>query len=177
MSNITWHCLNVKAVLLSVLVMVSGVSGAAEKAGNADVRAETDTASQIWLTTGFRSYHFKRDAGYNENNNGIGLEWRFNREQAVVVGTYDNSVRRDSRYLHYVWTPINLDPIRLGAAAGIIDGYPEMNRGKFAFSLIPVASLHFKIFSHDAGLNLVYIPTITQRVDGSLALQLKIRLK
>lgn len=177
MRNITWHCLNVKAVLFSGLILACGLSGAAEKEVNTAVRAENDGSSQIWLTTGFRSYHFKRDAGYNENNAGIGLEWRFNPKQAVVVGGYDNSVRRNSRYLHYVWTPINLDPIRLGAAAGIIDGYPDMNKGKLAFSLIPVASLHFKIFSHEAGLNLVYIPTVTQRVDGSLALQLKIRLK
>lgn len=177
MSNITWHSLNVKALFFSGLILVGGVAGAAEKQVNAEVRAANDQASQLWLTTGFRSYHFERDANYNENNTGLGFEWRFNDEQAVAIGIYDNSVRRNSRYLHYVWTPVKLGPIRLGGAAGIIDGYPDMNDSEFAFSLIPVASLHFKVFSYDAGLNLVYIPTITERVDGSVALQLKIRLK
>lgn len=180
MSNISWHCATVKAAFNAAFLasmMLAGSVAASEPQSTAAPKVENDTGSQLWLTTGFRSYHFKRSAGYNENNAGLGFEWRFSPEQAIVGGFYDNSVRRDSHYLHYVWTPIHLDPIRIGAAAGIIDGYPEMNRGKFAFSLIPVASLHFKIFSHDAGLNLVYIPTVTQRVDGSLALQLKIRLK
>lgn len=180
MSNISGHCVNVKAAFGAAFLagmMLVGGAAASETERKTTPTTENDTGSQLWLTTGFRSYHFKRSAGYNENNTGLGFEWRFNSEQAIVGGFYDNSVRRDSHYLHYVWTPIRLASIRLGGAAGIIDGYPEMNGGKIAFSLIPVASLYFKIFSHDAGLNLVYIPTVTQRVDGSLALQLKIRLK
>lgn len=177
MSNISWHCCNVKAVVTFSLMLIGGMADATENEVAKAPQTQGYTGPQLWLTTGFRSYHFQRSADYNEINNGIGVEWRFNAEQAVVAGTYDNSMRRNSRYLHYVWTPVHIDPLHLGAAAGIINGYPDLNKGKFGFSLIPVASLHFKIFSHDAGLNLVYIPTVTQRIDGSLALQLKIRLK
>jgi hypothetical protein len=43
--------------------------------------------------------------------------------------------------------------------------------------VMPVASTSFKVLSQDAGVNLVYIPTIARRVDGALALQLKIRVR
>ena len=179
MSNISWHFFNVKLACALAASLACGVAAAdnSDTPPSSSPAVQDEQASQLWVTTGFRSYHFKRSANYNENNSGIGLEWRFNAERAISVGTYRNSVRDTTHYLHYVWTPWQLGPLRLGGAIGLIDGYPDLNDGKVSFSLIPAASWHFKVFSHDAGLNLVYIPTIAQQVDGSLALQLKIRLK
>jgi hypothetical protein len=131
---------------------------------------------QLWLTTGFVSHHFKRDAGYNERNTGLGAEMQFNDDTAIAAGIYRNSVRNSSHYLQYVWTPLSLGPLHIGASVGAIDGYPELRNGKIALSLMPVASMNFKVFNHDAGLNFVYIPTIASRVSGALALQLKFRL-
>lgn len=178
MGNTSWHLRSVKrAVLVSMALLSASVSAAEGMNGAPDAAGETQAESQLWLTTGFRSYHFKRSAGYNENNSGIGFEWRFNDERRISGGVYDNSVRETTHYLHYVWTPLQLSAVRVGAAAGLIDGYPELNDGKLSFSLIPVATLDFQIFSHDVGLNLVYIPTIAKQVDGSLALQFRVRLK
>jgi hypothetical protein len=138
--------------------------------------ASPEPGTQLWLTTGFLSHHFNRDAGYNERNHGLGAELRFDEINTVAAGVYRNSVRRTTHYLHFVWTPIELGPVRLGAAVGMIDGYPRLNNGGLAFAVMPVASTSFKLFSHDAGVNFVYIPTIAQRVDGALALQFKIRI-
>jgi hypothetical protein len=180
MGNIYWHFCNVKGAVLIGLWLIYGAVAAAELGKGVPNEAnemQAEAASQLWLTTGFRSYHFKRSAAYNENNSGIGFEWRFDAERRISGGIYDNSVRETTHYLHYVWTPLHLGVVHIGGAAGLIDGYPELNKGKPAFSLIPVATLDFKIFSHDVGLNLVYIPTIAKQVDGSLALQFKVRLK
>jgi hypothetical protein len=147
--------------------------------GNATPRPTPTPAQQgpqLWLTTGFVSHHFKRDAGYNERNTGLGAEMQFNDDTAIAAGIYRNSVRNSSHYLQYVWTPLSLGPLHIGASVGAIDGYPELRNGKIALSLMPVASMNFKVFNHDAGLNFVYIPTIASRVSGALALQLKFRL-
>ncbi|HEV7620071.1 MAG TPA: hypothetical protein VGO51_18410 [Burkholderiaceae bacterium] len=147
--------------------------------GNATPRPTPKPAQQgpqLWLTTGFVSHHFKRDAGYNERNTGLGAEMQFNDDTAIAAGIYRNSVRNSSHYLQYVWTPLSLGPLHIGASVGAIDGYPELRNGKIALSLMPVASMNFKVFNHDAGLNFVYIPTIASRVSGALALQLKFRL-
>lgn len=177
MSNISWHLFNVKPAFAIAAALACGMAAAGENESLPSSTAVQDEGSQIWLTSGFRSYHFKRSARYNENNSGVGFEWRFDDERAISGGSYNNSVRRTSNYLHYVWTPVNAGPVKIGGAAGLISGYPELNKGNYGFSLIPVATLNFKVFSHDAGINLVYIPTIAKQVDGSLALQLKIRLK
>lgn len=180
MSNISWHFFNVKLACVLAASLACGMasannSDAASSSSSAAIQDEQ--ASQLWVTTGFRSYHFKRSPNYNENNTGIGFEWHFDEERAIMLGTYRNSVRESTHYLHYVWTPLKIGPIRVGGAAGLIDGYPDLNDGKVSFSLIPAATWHFKLLSHDVGLNLVYIPTIARQVDGSLALQFKIRLK
>jgi hypothetical protein len=177
MGNISWRFYNVKGVVLIGLALLCGSVAAAETGNDVSNETQAEADSQLWLTTGFRSYHFKRSAGYNENNSGIGFEWRFDSKRHISGGVYDNSVRETTHYLHYVWTPLRLGAVRIGGAAGLIDGYPDLNKGKLSFSLIPVATLDFKIFSHDVGLNLVYIPTIAKQVDGSLALQFKVRLK
>lgn len=128
-----------------------------------------------WLTTGFKSYHFNRSANYNENNSGIGVEWHFKENHSMMLGTYHNSVRKYSNYLQYSWTPLQIGQVKLGGAVGLVDGYPALNGGKLSPSLMPVATWNFKMFSQDAGLNFVFIPTIGD-VDGALAVQLKIRL-
>ncbi len=177
MNNKGWHCFNVKHALLAALLMIS-LGARAEDAASAEKKSEPpDNAPQVWLTSGFISHHFKRDAGYNERNYGLGAELRFDEINTVAAGVYRNSVRHTTHYLHFVWTPLELGPFRLGAAVGMIDGYPQLNNGSTAFAVMPVASTYFKVLSHDAGLNLVYIPTIAQRVDGALALQLKIRIQ
>jgi hypothetical protein len=177
MNNIDWHCFNVKSAFLAALLLCSFSVRAEETAAADKKTGAPDDSPQIWLTSGFLSHHFKRDAGYNERNYGLGAELHFDDVNAVSAGIYRNSVRQTTHYLHFVWTPLEVGPVRLGAAVGVIDGYPQLNNGNTAFAVMPVVSTSFKVLSQDAGLNLVYIPTIARRVDGALALQLKIRVR
>lgn len=131
---------------------------------------------KIWLTSGFLSRHLERDINYNERNTGIGLELQLDDTSSISAGLYRNSVRERTHYLQYIWTPLSWGAVRFGAAAGMLDGYPELNDGKWALSLIPVVNVNFKLFGHDAGINLVYIPTIAEKVDGAFAVQLKVRV-
>jgi hypothetical protein len=179
MNNISRHYPGVKFFLPLIFLSLSFSARAADEpvAQESTPIAPTQQGPQIWLTSGFLSYHFKRDAGYNEQNTGLGAELYFDDSNVIAAGIYRNSVRRTSHYLQYAWTPLSVGRIRLGAAIGLIDGYPKLRGGKVALSIMPIASYHFKAFDHDAGLNLVYIPTVAPRVDGALALQLKIRLR
>jgi hypothetical protein len=178
MNNIYWRCFNVKLALFTALLLCTSGAGADDSAATAERKNESlEQAPQIWLTSGFFSHHFKRDAGYNERNYGLGAELRFDEVNTIAAGVYRNSVRQTTHYLHFVWTPFELGPVRMGAAVGIIDGYPQLNNGSSAFAVMPVASTEFKILSYDAGINFVYIPTVARRVDGALALQFKLRIR
>jgi hypothetical protein len=131
---------------------------------------------RLWLTTGFFSHHFDREKNYNEQNTGLGIEYSLSRSSALAIGHYDNSVRKPSTYLHFVYTPLELGPFRVGGAVGLLDGYPALRGGRFAPVALPVATSTFKLFNHDVGINLTYIPTISHQVDGAVAIQFKLRI-
>lgn len=135
--------------------------------------APPEISSKIWVTSGFLSYHPNRKANYNERNTGIGLEYHLNDESALTIGHYRNSVRKDTTYLEYVYTPLKIGNVRLGGAAGVLDGYPYLNHGKYAPVLMPVATVTFRIFDRNVGINAVYIPSLIPRVDSSVAIQFK----
>lgn len=164
--------------LLSFFFLGLFILSAAE-ASEVTYQASSDTVKtekKIWLTSGFLSRHLERDINYNERNTGIGFELQLDETSTISAGLYRNSVRERTHYLQYIWTPLSWRAVRFGAAAGILDGYPELNDGKWALSLIPVVNVNFKLFGHDAGVNLVYIPTIAEKVDGAFAVQMKVRV-
>ncbi len=137
----------------------------------------------LWITSGFWSQHDhggrgKPAGGWNESNTGIGAEYAFDEDWRLSAGVYENSVFETSRYAQLVWSPPmttwrhGAATLQLGAAAGVVDGYPGMRDGGFFPTLLPVASLEW----HRVGLNLTYIPSIGGNVAGAFALQLKFRL-
>jgi hypothetical protein len=136
----------------------------------------------LWLTSGFWSKHTSdRKAprqGWNESNTGLGLEVAFDAHWRLAGGVYENSVSRESRYAQIVWSPAltswRHDDTRftLGVALGAVDGYPRMNGGKAAPTLLPVASIEGGRF----GVNLSYIPSVVGHASGAYAIQLKFRL-
>lgn len=138
--------------------------------------ASSPAAGQIWLASGFFSYHLNRKKDYNERNTGLAVEYTLNRLTWFTIGHYENSIRRPSTYLHAVYTPFELGPIRLGGAVGLLNGYPALRGGRFAPVALPVATSTFKLFNHDVGINLAYIPTISNRVQGAVAVQFKLRV-
>lgn len=160
-----------KAALAFVFALQAIAAQGAEENGS-----PADERGQFWVTTGFYSYHFERAPNYNEQNTGLGFEYHFNKTAAVAIGHYDNSVRRSSTYLHFIYTPLELGPINFGGAVGLLNGYPLLRNGRFAPVVLPVARTSFKLFNHDVGVNFAYIPTISNRVDGAVAVQFRLRL-
>jgi hypothetical protein len=70
------------------------------------------------------SHHFERDAGYNENNAGLGLKWRKPRGPLFIsVGAFRNSIDRTSSYGGVGGDWKLAGPLRLQLTAGLVTGY------------------------------------------------------
>jgi hypothetical protein len=79
------------------------------------------------------SRHFNRDAGYNENNAGLGLKWRKpDGTLFVTLGTYRNSLDKTSAYSGAGGDWQISGPLRLRVTAGLVTGY-EMSVVPFVF--------------------------------------------
>jgi hypothetical protein len=143
--------------------------------------AQPDSATafeqQLWLTSGFRSHHTKNASRYRENNDGIGLEWHVAPTWQFNAGHYNNSVGHGSSYWQAGWSPFEMAfgaawRLRAGGSVGIVNGYPRQSHGGYFPTLVPTLALDWR----RVALNLVYIPTVGGKVDGAVALQLKVRL-
>ncbi|MFA5372223.1 MAG: hypothetical protein WC053_08725 [Sideroxydans sp.] len=133
---------------------------------------ESKPISELWLNPGSYSYHFQKDKGLNNNNSGLGGEYRYSTVSSVTLGVLDNSDRQTSRYAGWYWQPLELGPVRLGAVVGGMDGYPKMRNGGWFVVAIPTASLEYKYI----GANLMFIPGYKDRLYGAISLQLKIKV-
>lgn len=140
----------------------------------ADAAAET-TFPQLWLNPGIYSQHFDTSKGLRNNNVGFGAELALARDHAVMGGTYINSNRRRTHYGAYLWRPWHWEVAGLdlgaGALIGAFDGYPYRSGGWFVAPL-PVLSIEGKRL----GANISLIPTVANKFDGALAIQLKLRV-
>lgn len=54
-----------------------------------------------------------------------------------AAGVFSNSERSTSTYAVAGWQPLQVGPVRIGAVAGLIDGYQNQNNGRH----FPVAAL------------------------------------
>lgn len=134
---------------------------------------EEDTRrSEVWLDTGFATYHFQSDKDLNGRNPGIGLEYRFSEDSALTVGRFYNSDRQHSRYAGMYYQPWNVGGVKLGAVVGGFDGYPKMRDGGWFLALIPVATFEYK----RVGINVAVVPTYKDRLHGGISVQLKFKL-
>lgn len=140
-------------------------------AAHADDGTPAATPPEVWINLGGFSRHFDRRADYNERNFGFGIEWRHSAEVAVMAGVYDNSLGKPSQYAAVNWQPWQIGPVKLGAALGVLNGYPGIERGGTFFAALPMATIEGKRF----GVNLGLIPSM-KNVDGAVLLQFKIRL-
>ncbi len=133
---------------------------------------ETKPLNEIWLNPGFYSYHFDIGNNLNNNNLGLGAEYRYSTVSSVTAGRFHNSDRQISSYAAWYWQPLALGSVRVGALLGAIDGYPRAFNGGWFPLAIPVASYEYK----NVGINLTLVPTIKDTVYGSLTLQLKLKM-
>lgn len=133
---------------------------------------ENQPISEVWLNGGFYSEHFDRDKGLNNNNYGVGAEYRFSTVASATAGRFYNSDREYSNYVGVYYQPVYVGPVRLGVVAGGFNGYPKMRHGDWFLAAIPVASIEYK----QVGLNLAIIPSYKDRLYGALSFQLKIKV-
>lgn len=159
----------IACALLAGLTLVAPAAFAESQATTLDL--EPPSSPQLWLNVGGFSRHFHRSAGYNENNLGLGIEYRTSPELSFMAGSYYNSVRKNTAYAAVNWQPWSMGAFKLGAAVGVMNGYPAMNRGGTFFAALPMASYEGRRF----GLNVGLIPPV-KNVDSAVIVQFKVRV-
>lgn len=127
--------------------------------------------SELWLNPGLLSYHFDQSKNFNAVNYGFGGEYKFSSVTSLTAGTFRNSNYHQSSYIGAYWQPIAIGPINIGVVAGGFNGYSSNNNGGWFPAVLPA----FTVEGRWVGLNLMVIPTIGDRVSGSLSFQLKFK--
>jgi len=169
MPKMTFH--NVLKTLACLgLAAISAISSAETLGPFAIV--ESKPISEPWLNAGFYTYHFQKYKGLNNNNFGLGGEYRYSTTTSITAGSFDNSNRQTSHYVGWYWQPLAWGPVRLGAVAGGFDGYPKVKSGGWFATVIPVASLEYK----SVGANMIFTPKYKNMLYEALSIQLKIKV-
>lgn len=113
-------------------------------------------AQDLYVSVPLTSYHADRDAGYNENNLGIGIEY-----DGFVAGYYKNSIHKDTFYAGYVYRPIEYKYFKAGVLVGAMTGYaipvmavPTVNIGTDDISVDFIFAPAFKDTSAFVGASL-----------------------
>jgi hypothetical protein len=119
---------------------------------------------QEYVVLTLRSYHLDRKQDYNEQNWGLGYEYKFSDEWSFSTGFYRNSFRRDTVYVFGAHTPWQIAGWRFGPLFGVVTGYDEDT--SFSPWITGVATKEWGRF----GLNVVLAP-------AAIALQVKWRLE
>jgi hypothetical protein len=128
--------------------------------------------SELWLDSGFATWHFDQNKDLNGRNPGVGVEYRFSGRMAATAGRFYNSDRDHSLYAGVIWQPYSIGPVRLGAVVAAFNGYPKMRDGGWFPALIPVATIDYK----RVGVNIGIVPSYKDRLYGGISLQLKLKL-
>lgn len=141
----------------------------------ADAAAEP-VYPQVWLNPGIYSHHFDTSKGLRNNNVGFGAEVALAKDHGLMIGTFINSNRQRTRYGSYLWRPLRWEVAGLDVGAGVLigafDGYPNYRDGGWFIVPLPVLSIEGKRL----GANISLIPTVANRFDGALSIQLKLRV-
>lgn len=138
--------------------------------------ASDEFPPRIWISPGIYSQHFDRSKHLRNNNTGLSAEVAIARNHALMGGSYINSNRARTHYGAYEWRPLHWQVAGLdvgaGVALGAFDGYPNYRNGGWFVAPLPLLSIE----SRYVGVNLSVIPTIRNRLDGALAIQIKLRV-
>lgn len=160
MKILTWIAGGLMLFATHIASAESNVDGGPKRAGS------------IWVNLGAFSTHLNEGKNYNSDNLGLGLEYSLTPDVTVLGGRFHNSVRHNSNYAAIGWQPLHWGNWMLGAAVGVMDGYPAEENGGTFFAALPTASFEGERF----GINLAIIPDLP-KVDGALVIQLKMRLR
>ncbi len=173
-TNMNIRCRTVVGTTLAALGWGALGWGAIPLAANADdsAAAQAQPVHELWLNPGFYSYHFQKDRNLNDNTAGFGAEYRFSEASALTGGFYHNSNWHTSHYAGYYWRPLAAGPVRFGAIVGAADGYPGTRHGNWFPVVLPTLGLEYGRI----GLNVFYIPSYRNSINGSITFQLKLRV-
>ena len=142
------------------------------QAGEQPMHDKGSQPVEVWVNPGFYSYHFERNKGFQDNNYGTGIQVTFSPTNSILAGGFRNSDNAYSRYAGWAWQPLELSAVKLGLAAGVIDGYPRMRNGKPFLAVIPMASIEYKAI----GANITLIPRYKDKLHGAISIQVKLRI-
>ena len=118
--------------------------------------AQAAPAGMWQLNVGGFSYHMPHNKEHNEVNYALGAEYQWTESIALQAGVYKNSGNRNSVYLFTQYHPFEVYGVRLGLTAGLVNGYPTLNDGKFGRIALPSFSKQFKHF----GIDGIFMPQI-----------------
>jgi hypothetical protein len=135
-------------------------------------KVDDSAKNEVWLDSGFATWHFDRDQDLNGRNTGIGGEYRFSGTTSAMAGRFYNSNRAHSLYAGVLWQPYAVGPVRLGAVVAGFNGYPNMRHGGWFPALIPVMTFDYQ----RVGVNVGIVPTYKDRLYGGISFQLKLKL-
>ncbi|OGA14057.1 MAG: hypothetical protein A3H32_16945 [Betaproteobacteria bacterium RIFCSPLOWO2_02_FULL_63_19] len=138
--------------------------------------AEREFSPQVWINPGIYSLHFDRNKNLRDDNVGLGAEVVLAPDHALLAGSFVNSDWTRSRYGAYAWRPLHwqLDGthVSAGVIVGAFDGYPRYREGAWFVAPMPVVAIE----GERLGVNLSVIPTLQNRVNGAIAVQIKLRV-
>jgi len=144
---------------------------------SAETPAAASEPSSMWIQMGGLSHHLERNRGFNEQNWGLGIEYKLSRDNpiaigddsSIAIGQYRNSIRQTSHYALYQWKPLHVGPVDLGVMVGAVDGY-HLNKGGPVPLALPMASVEGK----HIGVNFMCVPKMKE-VSAVCAMQFKLR--
>ena len=132
--------------------------------------------TRVWLSPGIYSRHFDQSKNLRDGNPGLSAEVDLARDHSVLAGTYINSNRARTQFAAYAWRPLHWQvagvDVRAGGLVGAFDGYPNYRNGGWFVAPLPMLSIEGRY----VGANVSIIPTIRNRLDGALSVQLKFRV-
>jgi hypothetical protein len=137
------------------------------------VASAQSMSPSVWITPGFYTFHFDRNRGLRDPNPGLGFEYSFDADVRLTAGRFLNSDNAYSNYLGVYYQPWRFGSVKLGAAVGLFNGYPNAYDGGWFPALLPVASWE----GEKLGVNLAIVPEIQNRLYGGVSVQLKYRLR
>ena len=160
------------ASISAILVLGAAVHAAGANAANSG----QESGPQVWLNPGIYSQHFDSSKGLRNNNIGFGAEVMVRANHGIMAGSFINSNRARTKYAAYEWRPLHWQYKGLDLGGGILigafDGYPNYRDGAWFVAPLPMLSIEGRYL----GANVSLIPTVKNRFDGALAVQLKLRV-
>ncbi len=120
--------------------------------------------------------HFpSSNSGLNEHNHGLGFEYIFPKDVALMVGMFNNSLRKDTYYVGVAYTPFRLFGLHTGVVVGLdlSGGYKAVN------PVNPIiGALHFSTGNESPiGFNIDILPggrwKSSKNVYGAAAVSMK----